>query len=378
MDVLPEELWLYIIDMLDIKDLVRFSGVSRLANIISKRVRRSGDFMHPESLDQVKGWPNISFLIRLYYPENMKKFKQHSLYQTYGRLPNVYYSIHSYHLSKDFEPPPMEKIYQLEYSVLDREVDIKNKKISNVVYNPEREDDEDSMERIIVPKNKFVARYSNITDLSPFDHLQSISLVYCEWLTDITPIKNIPDIRLAFCNLIVDVSCLSHSSGVKVLQINSCEGIRSFDTIGNIPTLDLSCSIMTSLAFLGKGLKVLILRGCVLFDLKEIKGAKNLEKLDLSQCTQVEDLTPLASLRYLREVQLRDCLRIMSIEPLSSIKTLEMVDISYSNIENIDPLLSLLPLSMEGGNLHTLKIFGCKNIKNISPRFRKINFCEDM
>lgn len=391
MDVIPEEMWLHIANMLELEDLVRFSHVSRLANIISKHVKRwnkletmkrgISPFRNPVSLDQVKGWPNIAFLIRLYYPAHMNRMNQHSLYHTYGHLSNVYFSIHNYNLNKDFGLPPSKRIYQLEYSTLCEEMVIPDKAISHVTHNPDR----DSMERIIIPKNSFTARYSNITDLSSFSHLQSISLIYCEWLTDITPLKDVPEIRLTCCNLITSVDCLGEKQSF--LQINSCEGIRSFETVGNVHTLDLSCSIMTSLSFLSKGVKVLVLRGCVLFDLSEISVAKNLEELDLSQCTQIEDLTPIGDMSSLRALQLRDCPRIMNITPLASLKSLEMLDISYTQVENIEPLSEILPSSLweeneekrgKTGKIESLKIFGCENIRYIPPSFRKIKIYEDL
>jgi len=401
MNIAPEEMWLHIINMLPLNDLVSFSGVSQLANIISKRVRRwnkleamkyeIGIFRKPISLDQVKGWPNIAFLQRLYFPDQVTMINHHSLYQCYGHLQNIYFSIHKYHLTQRFGLPSAKRIYSLEYSVMDDDVILKEKSIPHIIYTPENWDNEESLDKIIIPKKSILIRYSNIIDLSPFSHLHSISLVSCDWVTDISPLKNIPHISITYCNMITSIDLLGKHQNI--LQIHACLGIRNYDTIGNIPSIDLTSNILTTLNFLGKGVKNLILKDCTLFNLDDIGRAINLETLDLSQCTYITDISPLSSLTKLKSLQLRGCTKIIDISPLSSLRELEMLDISHTSVKDICPLIKILPSAAVdgpavngggggggggGGKLTFLKLINCRDIEVIPVDLLKIKIYGDI
>lgn len=86
-----------------------------------------------------------------------------------------------------------------------------------------------------------------------------------------------------------------------------------------------------------------------------------LAKLEIHNCSSIEDLSPLASLTELTMLSLKNCPCIRDLHPLSSLDKLVRLEITDAVLlRDLSPLANLK-------NLKYLSLSGCRGIKNISP-----------
>src|SRR5450755_1167777 len=106
------------------------------------------------------------------------------------------------------------------------------------------------------------------------------------------------------------------------------------------------------------------------YSLDGVQYLTSLTELDLSGCSDVEDLTLLAGLINLTAVNLSHCSQVRDLTPLASLKNLTTLDLSYcSQIRDLTPLADLK-------NLTTLDLSYCSQIRDLTPLADLINLKE--
>ena len=139
-------------------------------------------------------------------------------------------------------------------------------------------------------------------------------------------------------------------------------GNPDYTNVQNITYLDLSGKYIQSLDGIQRftGLKVLIVGGNELSDLRPLSGLQTLQYLDISG-QNITDLTPVSGLTGLLALDASDN-AISSVEPLSSLVNLERLDISNNPINSLNGMNGLRSLkrftangiAISGGDLSAL------------------------
>jgi Leucine-rich repeat (LRR) protein len=126
--------------------------------------------------------------------------------------------------------------------------------------------------------------------------------------------------------------------------------------LGLLQSLDLSnCDQLSDLSPLAglASLHSLDLIGCTqLSDIFPLAGLINLRNLSFFCCTQLSDLSPLAGLTSLQSLNLYSCRKLRDLSPLARLASLRILDLSRLEVTRFGPLESLLP------TLKELRLFG--------------------
>jgi hypothetical protein len=93
----------------------------------------------------------------------------------------------------------------------------------------------------------------------------------------------------------------------------------------------------------------------------------DLRALDLSDCWQIEDLTPLAKLTQLTHLNLSGCRRVTSLVPLA-----KLTQLTYLNLSECERVTSLVPLAKLTQLTH-LNLAECGRIKNLTSLAKLTN-----
>ncbi len=98
-----------------------------------------------------------------------------------------------------------------------------------------------------------------------------------------------------------------------------------------------------------------------LFSLDGFQYFKALTSLELSNCPQISDLAPLASLTQLRSLHLDRCSKLSDLAPLAGL--IQLDSLALSDCPGISSLASLMTLFTLTG----LNLSNCKNVSNFYP-----------
>jgi hypothetical protein len=111
-------------------------------------------------------------------------------------------------------------------------------------------------------------------------------------------------------------------------------------------------------------LELLDLSECTqLSDLSALAGLTALQELNLYKCKQLSDISALARVTSLRSLYLYGCERLSDLAPLAALTSLQVLSLSEClGVRRFASLESLLP------TLKTLYLFGCK-LDDLPPEF---------
>lgn len=185
------------------------------------------------------------------------------------------------------------------------------------------------------------------------------------------PLKNqLEDLYFSNATNLMDISLLSHCPKLQTLKISWCRALRTagpFDQLKSLHTLDLyHCNQLLAAPVCGPHLIKLSLANCtVLQDLSPLRGAVNLQVLDLNWCEHLQDLSPVAtSCLDLRWINLKHCSSLRDVSPLANLPRLQECSLAQCRmIRDINPLAGCRSLSV-------LRLFACDGIRDISPLLR--------
>lgn len=183
---------------------------------------------------------------------------------------------------------------------------------------------------------------SDITDISIIDNLelQSLGLAYCKNITDFSPISkqtSLTELNIGGTN-ITDISILDKLR-LENLNLSYCQNIMDFTPIASMTglmSLDLSGTKFADTTLLAEHTNIwnLNLDATEVTDIEFLKDISSLEWLNLSNCTAIEDFTPLRELTKLKTLQLNYVKKIASqVEILSPLINLEEIEIYGSGLE---------------------------------------------
>ena len=413
---LPDDINLYILEFLSMKDLLNFSIINKKAYNISKRVEKTYDInLNISKLDKIASinkFSNTKFSLNLFndsilkYPDT--KFLSENSNITKLKLiidKNFYYI----HIPKNLNTLDLfvcdtienmdiirELLYQcsdgmlkylrihtnIEYKFLTRELYLNKlcnleelhltgkynnninfikefrhlKKLSLNFYDVIRENDIQYINENIL--HLYISIYSceNINTIARrFKKLKTLGFCYTT-LKDISNIyllSELEELELKGSNNIVDIKPISYLRNLKILNLNSCENIENIDCL---------------------------------------RYMENLEKLTLS-CTGVSNLEPLSKLRKLNYLDLFDCFKITDMTYIRNIETLDISNTNIKDFSCIEEGVKYLSLYMSDisdvshfnhlkkldisynkyvsdlsmlTNLESINIQNCSNIKDIS------------
>jgi len=224
--------------------------------------------------------------------------------------------------------------------------------------------------------------------MAPFLALQDVVIDHC-CIYDISPVGSLSNLRrfqLSRVDTIRDLWGLATSPSLETLLVTECREIQDIAPVMTLPTMKL-LSVDRCPNVLGSSLRVrnnleeLTLSGCrFLRDVSWISHCDRLIKLVLSQSIALEDIEPLAflpnitsldlsfagtylehvyflrSLPHLTELNLSGCSGVWEVEPLAKAPVL-----SHLNISRCELVHQIAELS-RSTSLKTLDISGCKGI----------------
>lgn len=119
-----------------------------------------------------------------------------------------------------------------------------------------------------------------------------------------------------------------------------------------------------------KNLKSLKIEDCDTFDFRLISNFKNLRLLEIDGSNHnIEDITPITSLKYLRKIILR-ITQLCDLQPITSLKNLEYLSLTLINTEELNYKKNLLwPIT----NLPNLRTLELESQWTSSPKFIHID-----
>jgi internalin A len=109
-------------------------------------------------------------------------------------------------------------------------------------------------------------------------------------------------------------------------------------------------------------LESLNLSGCEqLQDLQPLAGLTSLQSLDLSGCPQLQDLQALAGLTRLQSLDLSGCPQLQDLQPLAGLTSLQSLDLSWCpRLQDLQPLAGLT-------RLQSLRLRDCMQVQDLQP-----------
>lgn len=245
---------------------------------------------------------------------------------------------------------------------------------------------------------------SLIQDISSLSQVESIELFGCKGITDIYPLKNVKEVKISICDDIRDFSCLGNQetlelcrsdlinvtnfSGIQRLSIHLCANLCDVSPLYGIPFLSISvCAKVNDISCLGNHIRLRIsrcsytLRGYQILetvkdisldscDIADVSMMKKARSVELSNLSQLQDVSSLANVK---ELTLVNCREIKDISMLEKVKAIHLSSLpaikSYESIEHHPNLTISCDQSKD--NMDTLKKF-CSAVKNLS--LKQIDF----
>ena len=352
---IPLELWedIFRSGWLKVEDMVHLSGLSRNLHYLMHHITafRKMTFSPLDefpsnrtvkNLEQVRGWPNVSFLRDIFFSKNYKNIQNLYFFHTWKEFDNVYFSLHIGfgEAGTDIPDSIQKRVYHIE--------------VCDTQYYPyewtpyvsyTNIEDCRAMKKEKIRKG-MVFRYSDIYDLTPLSNLEEVKFVFCEEIVDISPLRNIKKVVIKSCDFLVDVSPLT---GCDHVDLTACGGVNDFRSLGDVKVLILSQTRINDLTFL-KRTKELDISNCKRINhiscLSELEG---LEKLNISNNDQITEITPPSTLKIL-------CMKRTGIVDVNSLGGLTKINMRFCPVEDVSPLK----------DVQELDVSYCSKIKDFS------------
>jgi len=219
---------------------------------------------------------------------------------------------------------------------------------------------------------------SQLTTLRPLSRLAGLTrlvLADCMTLKDISVLSQLTalkSLQIINADQVRELGSLTPLRGLKRLALRNCDGIDDLTPLASLSELawlDLSrCDRIRDLGPLS-GLKSLVsldLSGCrALRQLSPLRPLDNLEELQLFGCDGVRDLTPLYHMCYLRSLSLPNGTLDGDLLAIC----MEHSELQHLDLRNCQNIGDLSPL-VRTKNLTHLNLAGCRNITDLAPLAR--------
>jgi hypothetical protein len=188
--------------------------------------------------------------------------------------------------------------------------------------------------------------------------LQTVVLDRCHRFTDISALHGVPRVILNNCERIADIQALSEARSV---EIRGCSLISNVSALKDVDEVTLEKVTLGSIRELDK-VKKLSVRNCSIDEypvpsigkgqawdfegatIADLSGWGCLEKLTLSNCSRVNDISMLGAVRYLT-VESRNSLIIP--KPSGRLQEWTLVGISFLSPEQMKLLSGLCRLTLD-------------------------------
>ena len=396
---LPDDLIIYILEYLPVKDIISFSKCNRLTNMISKLTKNEHEIKLNISkigiLSQIKTFPNINFKVHLindkytdinieyierylidndndnyYYEEEENEEEENeegnesiitksickkdnlSILKDLNNISELKLSLNSYEyklylpesleiLSISFNVSSTEYYDEEDDNIIDNIFDNLPLKLKSFAYHIPRD---------ITIKESYENNAKNLEELS----------ISSSNITDIHNIKQFTNLTYLsiVTNFITDNSIFSYmSNNLLELNLPYYKG-DSIDKIINLVKL-----------------KKLNLKHSSISDIYHIRRLENLEELNFEHNTNLVNIFPISFLKNLKKLNLSDCRNLEDISYLESNTKLQELKLSETKVSDLKPLKNLK-------DLVSLDLFGCYEITDIKciSHIKKLDlsFCDQI
>ena len=209
--------------------------------------------------------------------------------------------------------------------------------------------------------------FYNLTN-NVVNSIPSISISRCSGITSLQSIFgtssssiNVINLELSSCYNIIDISLLRNMTCIQALDLSGCKNITDISAISSLPNLRIlnlqNCtSIIDVSPILSTSLQKVNLSRCC--NIQDITPLRNIYDLDLSYCTQLSDIN---CLRNVHKLSLSYCESVRDVFELSSVSELNL---SYCiRITDVSMLDGVDKLVLTGCNSN-LKLPKCKFLIN--------------
>lgn len=182
--------------------------------------------------------------------------------------------------------------------------------------------------------------------------LKKVNLGYWKGLEDITALENLQELtelRVGSDSL-TNIDSLSKLVALRILDLSNCDILSDLRAIGNLENLEsltfFNCYSINKIEALKKlrNLKQLNLHGSTF--LKTLKGIENLhqlKKLDLTCCESLQKIDQIENLINLEILSLGWCENLRSLEHIRNLSNLRELDVSCcAKIDDFDILENLV------------------------------------
>ena len=394
---LPDDLIIYILEYLPVKDIISFSKCNRLTNMISKLTKNEHkiklNISKIDKLSYIKTFPNINFKVHLindkyndinieyierylidydndnYYEEEnegneeeidsrskiiYKKDNKNdnlSILKDLNNISELKLSLNSYEYKLHL--PESLEILSISFNIS-----------SNEYYNEEEDDINYIIDNLPLKLKSFAFHIPrDITIKEKYENnaknLEELSINSND-ITDIHNIKQFTNLTYLsiVTNFITDNSIFSYMSNNLVeLNLPYYKG-DSIDKIINLVKL-----------------KKLNLKYSSISDIYQIRILENLEELNFEHNTNLVNIFPISFLKNLKKLNLSDCRNLEDISHLKSNTKLQELKLSETKVSDLKHLKNLKDLVL-------LDLFGCYEITDIKCishiKNLDLSFCEQI
>lgn len=191
-----------------------------------------------------------------------------------------------------------------------------------------------------------ICNCNSVTRVNPvgvLHELVHLDLSRCEYISDISPLVELKALRkldLSDCTRLTDISPLTELPQLRDLNLFGCrhlEDLRPLNRLQNLRRISLPSTVsneeLTMICISFNTLIHLDLRNCgKITDITPVGDLKKLKTLKLSG-TSVTDLSPLSKLPHLQRLEITNCHNVNDLAPLEDIPHLE--DIFLGGCKNL-------------------------------------------
>ena len=190
--------------------------------------------------------------------------------------------------------------------------------------------------------------------------IKKVILTSCNQLIDVQALMKTEDVTMRFCNRIADISPLRF---VQQLTLDDLSGITDISMLGNVPklTVKLCKNIQCFPIPTGQNQEWEFWR----LSISDLTGYEKLEKLILSHCTNIEDISNLGSVKYLEIESCPIDKEKFPIKPLGESQKWTFKKVSVGDISRYS-------------GLDTLEFYYCRDLRNVTDfhNIRLLKFCQ--
>jgi hypothetical protein len=338
---IPYDIIIYILEHLNIKDIISLSECSKKSNEICKTVVNEYtinlNISKVSILDNINKFPNIKFIVNIINDDRY-------ITSDINILKNIKYIDNIVHLKLNIN----KDLYEITIP--------KNLKKLELFCYEQYNDREDIL--------------NSILDMCP-DGLLTYLRVYFKLFIDLKSLSyfkdklyNLKELFLV-SNYIENFEFLKDLKLLRKLSIESIENIQE-DIISkindNLIYLKLSNFISNNINSISEklvNLNILYLDHSSLYNLSTIYLLSNLEDLTIRYNNNLVDISPISRLKKLKSLNLSLCENLTDIYCIRYMTNIEKINLSGTSIYDLEPLKDLKKLK-------SIDIFDCSGILDIS------------